>query len=281
MANLNKVRCSVARARKTPGFNKRFHQQRFITISPSPIRSQSPQRYSQHVRRQVRHAYMWQNQKAAVVHNLVQLLLPRLVAPPDPLVPRLHFPGRRREGQSAKPAMFLTPNQVTHLAAAQRPCPQVVILFHQLIPDPRFGAVAAIDPDHLHRLQRFQHCLNVRFYLASSIHTRAALLTLSRKRSHFWQPYRTTPMQLQQCRPAIHFFQPSVPRSPFQLFTNSPRQLHPRKSWILIDHLLDSPDHCFVDLLPSNFHVANLQTSSFRVQQKVMGHAQAVMQGGE
>src|SRR4029450_12983389 len=72
------------------------------------------------------------------------------------------------------------------------------------------------------------------------------------------QSNRTPSMQLQQDDTATDFFQTAVRRLPLQLFTNLPRQLHPRKTRLTVDRHLNSCDQLPVDFLPPNVHVGNV-----------------------
>ena len=100
------------------------------------------------------------------------------------------------------------------------------------------------------------------------------------KRRYLRQANRTTPIQFQQCHTATHFFQTPIPGSPLQLFTNLPRQLHPGKIPVTVDHLLNSCDHSLVDLLPANFHTGNLQIPTPPCPVKSYGTRSAKLGGG-
>lgn len=88
-----------------------------------------------------------QDQEAAVVDFLPEVLLPALLVPSDPQIPDRHLPGGRREGRSAHDSQHGVLRQIPDLGPAQRPLPQIMIPRKERVP--QSGLFLCRDPHDL------------------------------------------------------------------------------------------------------------------------------------
>ena len=103
---------------------------------------------------QARDPYPGQNQKAAVVDNILQVAGSLLSAPTNPAVADGHLPGRGGP-QHAGQHLIATggrANQVTQVSAKGNSVPQVVVELDQLLPQAALGRIGR----HQFELQRFE-----------------------------------------------------------------------------------------------------------------------------
>src|SRR6058998_601087 len=95
LPNMNPVGGAIAGSAKTGCIHQSFQQQGTIAVVIFPIRRQSPCTQRQDLARESLDTNPRQDEESGVVHDPLQVALPLLVVPADPLVASLHLPGRR------------------------------------------------------------------------------------------------------------------------------------------------------------------------------------------
>src|SRR5579864_6820910 len=102
LPDMQPVGSTVAGSAKTAGVHQRFQQQRALTIVAFPIARYVPSTQGEDFARESLDANPRQDEKSSVVHDPLQVAAPLLIAPADPLVPRLHLPGGRHPEQTCQ-----------------------------------------------------------------------------------------------------------------------------------------------------------------------------------
>ena len=212
------------------------------------------------MRGQIGNAPLGQNQKTTVGNHPMQMLAAGFATPANPAVPRLQLPGRCAESQSAQPLSRPTGNQIAQLRSTQGSGTQVMILVHQIVPDPRAAAVGPVDPHQVDGLQRRQRLLDRLPFQPHRLGPNPArLLVGDRTATGGGQLNQAPAMQLQQSHPATDLLELAQGRPPIQPLADPPRQSRTRQTGLALDRLLNALQHFWTKFLPANPHAGSLK----------------------
>src|ERR1035438_1542151 len=102
LPNMDPVCRPVAGSAKTGRVHQRFQQHRTMSISIVRVAWQMPGAQIQEFAGQSLNAHPWQHQEPAIIDDRLQVASTLLVAPSDPGISRLHFPGWRCPEQTCQ-----------------------------------------------------------------------------------------------------------------------------------------------------------------------------------
>ena len=120
---------------------------RTYRIAGLPVVRHPLRGHAQDLRRQRLDPHAGKKQEAMVAEDAPDVGSAGVRGPSDPFVPRTKLPGRRPEADSAKDAVTLRADPVTHLAAGRPHPSQRMMLLHHRLPKPAVIGIA-------HRIKR-------------------------------------------------------------------------------------------------------------------------------
>src|SRR5271157_442853 len=95
LSDMDPVGGAIAGSAKTFRIHQGLQQQGTTPVADLPVAWHSPCAQRQNLAGQSFDLHPGQNQKSSIVDDRLEAVPPLLVAPADPLIPRLHLPGRR------------------------------------------------------------------------------------------------------------------------------------------------------------------------------------------
>ncbi len=257
---------------------KGLDQQGLVAVTLGPVARHLPQGQAEHLRSQVAHPPVGQNQKPAVGNHSLQMLTACRRTPANPLIARLHLPSGGTEGQSAQPLSRPTANQITQLGPTQGSGAQVMITVHQFVPEPRGGGIGLLNSYQAHRLQGLQRGLDRGDGRRSGLGLDPSGWS-NHRRADRGQMNLPALLQLPQRHPATDFFELSQGSAPIQPLADPPGQSPARQTGFGLNGLLKALQNLRTKFLPANGHADNLKHQYPRCPAKNVEHAQLPHRG--
>ena len=140
----------IASAAETRDLTESLEQYRADGVTLLPVLGQTSLAAGQDMRGQIGNADPRQNQKASIVRHKMQVALPNFGRPADEAVARRGLPGGRAESEQRQRLPADAADEVSNLRPGQRTVAEIMIAFHERIPDRR--ARSGLDHLELQRL---------------------------------------------------------------------------------------------------------------------------------
>ncbi len=139
LADLNPIGGLVASSGETGDFTEGLKHGGKNRVALQPIVRQAFFAACQNMGSQVGDANPWQDQKAGVVDEQMQVALAALCRPADELIARCGLPGGGSKTEQRQRFVVGGTHQITHLRTGQRLVAEVVIALDKRIPDSTAG----------------------------------------------------------------------------------------------------------------------------------------------